>query len=60
MGGYTKGLAEGAVMGFYTNQYIKRVINLINSPRIFDKSLARRQKWWPKWHPLLTVGAHNI
>ena len=24
---------------------------------VFDELLARRQKWWPKWHPLSTVGA---
>jgi len=26
---------------------------------VFDKSLARRQQWWPKRFPPLMVGAHN-
>ena len=28
--------------------------------QVVDKSLARRQKWWPQWHPSSTAGAHVI
>ncbi len=36
--------------------------NLFNSTatRVFDKSLARCQKWWPKRHPSSTAGTTNI
>jgi hypothetical protein len=27
---------------------------------VFDELLAHHQKWWPKQHPSLTVGYHNI
>ena len=36
MGGLTNGLAEGAVTGFYTNWYIKHLINLFLELLVFS------------------------
>jgi len=62
MGSHPKGLAESGYTGFCLIQSIKYQRKVFNptGTRVVDESLAHRQKWLPKMHPLSTAGAHII
>jgi hypothetical protein len=56
---------EGAgqeCLGLVLYKLIEKLLNSFNSmvTCVFDESLARRQKWWPKQHPSSTAGAQTI
>jgi hypothetical protein len=55
------GVSQG-LLGGVLYKSIKYQTNLFNSTAhlVFDESLARSQKWWPKRLPPLTAGAQTI
>jgi hypothetical protein len=58
VGGHSLGLAKGDILGFNSINYQRNSITS-TATCVFDESLARRRKWWPKLHPSSTAGANN-